>query len=144
VIGDLGHGQPEGVAEDEDGPLFRRKPPEPAVELVAIMDVQVPIPGSWFVRLEQDDICREPPVTSGLGVAGVDEDAMDPSFESIRVAEARKLSPHLDEGRLNRILGEAGVAQDPMRDEDAPIADHTNQGAEGLLVALPGTVHESR
>lgn len=29
-----------------------------------------------------------------------------------------------------------------MRDEDAAVADLTNQGAEGLLVALPRSIHE--
>ena len=30
----------------------------------------------------------------------------------------------------------------PMRDEDAAVADRTNQGAEGLLVALVRSIHE--
>ena len=40
VIGDLGHGQPEGVVEDEDGALLRRQSPEAAVQLVAVVDRQ--------------------------------------------------------------------------------------------------------
>ena len=31
-----------------------------------------------------------------------------------------------------------------MRDEDAAIADRTNQGAEGLLVALSRLIHDCR
>ena len=128
--------------EDEDRPLFRRQSPEPAVELVVIVDGQVPIAGSRFVRLEQDDVRREAPATSGLGVAGVDEDPMEPRLEPIGVAQGRELPPHLDEGHLDRVFGEVDVAQDPVRDEDAAVADRTNQGAEGLLVALLRSIHE--
>lgn len=31
---------------------------------------------------------------------------------------------------------------DPVSDEDAAIADRTNEGAEGLLVAKPRLIHE--
>ena len=79
---------------------------------------------------------------------------MEPRLEPIEVAQGGELPPHLDEGHLDRVLGEVGVAQDPMRDEDAAVADLTNQGAEdllvdltnqgaeGLLVALPRLVHD--
>ena len=40
MIGDFGHGQPEGVMEDEDGALLRWKSPEAAVQLVAVVDRQ--------------------------------------------------------------------------------------------------------
>ena len=67
---------------------------------------------------------------------------MEPRLEPIEVAQRGQLPPHLDEGHLDRVLGEVGVAQDPMRDEDAAVADLTNQGAEGLLVALSRLVHD--
>ena len=117
VIGDLGHGQPEGVVEDEDRPLVRGKSPEPAVELIAIVDGQEPVGGGRCVRLEQDDIGREAPAPSGLRVTGVDEDPMEPRLEPIELAQRRELPPYLDQGDLDRVLGEVGVAQDPMRDE---------------------------
>ena len=46
------------------------------------------------------------------------------------------------ESDLDRILGQICVAQDPMGDEDAAVADLTNEGAEGLLVALSRLVHD--
>ena len=75
--------------EDQDGPLLRRESPEAAVELVAIVDRQELVGGRRFVRLEQDDIGREPPSTPGLGVAGVDEDPMEPRLEPFEVAQGR-------------------------------------------------------
>ncbi len=36
---------------------------------------------------------------------------MEPRLEPIEVAQRRELTPHLDEGRLDRVLGEVGVAE---------------------------------
>ena len=135
MLSDLGHGQPEGVAEDEDGALLRRKSSEAALQLVAVVDRQELVGVGRSIRLEQDDIGRELPATSRLGVAGIDEDPMEPGVEPVEVAQGGELAPHLDEGHLDRVLGEAGVAQDPMCDEDAPVADLANQDGEGLFVA---------
>ena len=75
--------------------------------------------------------------TPGLGVALVGQDPMEPGLEAIGIAERSKLAPGDDEGRLNGVLGQVGVAQDPARDRHAPIADHAGEGVEGLLVASP-------
>ena len=67
---------------------------------------------------------------------------MEPRLEPVGVAQRREVPPHVDEGHLDRVLGEVGVAQDPMGDEDAAVADLTYEGAEGLLVALSRLVHD--
>ena len=67
VIRDLGHGQPEGIAEDEDRALLRRQSSEAAVQLVAVVDGQEPVViGGRRVRLEQDDVRREVPTAPRL------------------------------------------------------------------------------
>ena len=82
------------------------------------------------------------PAAPRLRVAGVDENAVEPRLEPIEVAQGGELPPHLDEGHLDGVLGEVRVAQDPMGDENAAVADLANQGAEGLLVALSRPVHD--
>ena len=57
------------------------------------MDGEIPVASSWSVRLEQDDIGREAPAASGLGVAGVDEDPMEPRLEPIEVAQRELATP---------------------------------------------------
>jgi hypothetical protein len=143
MIGDLGHGQPEGVVEDEDGALLRRQSPETAVQLVAVVDREKLVWGGPCVCLEQDNIGCEASATSRFRVAGIDEDAMEPRLESVRVAQGRELPPYLDEGHLDGVLGEAGVAQDAMGDEDAAVADLANQGGERFFVAEPRLIHDA-
>jgi hypothetical protein len=42
--------------------------------------------------------------------------------------------PSRDERRLNGVLGQVDVAQDPTRDRHASVADRLRKGVEGLLV----------
>ncbi len=67
---------------------------------------------------------------------------MQPRLESFRITQVRKLAPRGDEGGLHRVLGEADVAQDPIRDRQAPIAGHLRQGTEGLTVPMSRAVDE--
>ena len=67
---------------------------------------------------------------------------MEPGFEAIGVTKRPQLAPRHDEGRLDGVLGEVGVSEDPGCDRHAPIADHAGKGVEGLFVALRRLVHE--
>ncbi len=67
---------------------------------------------------------------------------MEPGLEEFGVAKRSQLPPRHDEGRLDGVLGEVGITQDPARDRHASIADHAGEGVEGLLVALLRLVHE--
>ena len=61
---------------------------------------------------------------------------MQPWLEARRISQTRELAPGRDEGRLNRVLGEAGVAKDPKRDRHAPVPGLLRQGTEGLSVPM--------
>jgi hypothetical protein len=60
----------------------------------------------------------------------------------VRIAERPQFPPGCDEGRLNGVLGELGVAQNSVRDRHASIADVAGKGVEGLLVALLRSIDE--
>ncbi len=63
---------------------------------------------------------------------------MDPGIEAIGVSEVRQLPPGGDEGVLQRVLGQPGVAQDPEGHREQRIADLVHQAREGVSVATPG------
>jgi hypothetical protein len=71
-----------------------------------------------------------------MRVALVDQDSMQPRFEPIVVAERAQLAPGLYQRSLNSILGEVAIAQDPVRDRQASVADSAHQGIEGLSITL--------
>ncbi len=81
------------------------------------------------VDRQDPDVGRPRPATPGLGVAGVDEQPSDPGFEAVRIAERRELAPGRDEGALQGVLREVGVAQDPRADRVQPVAGRADQDA---------------
>ena len=141
-LGDLDEGQPEVVVQDEDRPLFDRELPERAFQLVAIGEGGAAIRCRWPSHRQHPDVGS--PVTGPLRfvVAGVDEDPLDPRLEAIRVPKLRDPAPGEDEGVLQRILGEAWVAQDPLGDRIQAVADLMHQDGERLSVPLAGLLDE--
>ena len=60
---------------------------------------------------------------------------MDPGLEAVRLPQVRDPAPGEDEGVLQRVLGETGVAQDPMSDRVERVADLVHQDGERLTIA---------
>ena len=67
---------------------------------------------------------------------------MDPRLEAIVVPQPREPSPGENEGVLQRVLGEAGVAQDPEGDRVEGVADLVHQDGEGLAISVAGPLDE--
>jgi hypothetical protein len=121
--------------QHDDRPLLDGQASERPVELVAVVDGHDVVPVCRSVDRQDADVPGPLPATPGLGVAGVDEEAANPRFEAIRVAQPRKLSPGGDEAALQGILGEMHVAQDPRRDREHPVAGQADQHAERVVIA---------
>ena len=67
---------------------------------------------------------------------------MDPGLETVRIAQLRDAAPSEHEGVLQRVLGEARVAQDPLGDRVEAVADLVHQDGERLSVSLAGLFDE--
>ena len=119
-----------------------RQPPEGTLELVAVLDCQDARRLGRSVDREQPDVGGPARATPGLGVALVGQNPVEPGFESIGIAQRSQLPPGHDKGRLDGILGEVGVTQDPVRDPHASVADLASEVVEGLLVALLRAINE--
>ena len=50
----------------------------------------------------------------GLGVAGIDDQAMEPGVEALRLPQRGQVPPGPEQRLLRRVLGAMGVAQDPV------------------------------
>jgi hypothetical protein len=72
----------------------------------------------------------------------MDEDPVNPSLEAIDVPELRESSPGENEGVLQGVLGEAGIAQDPEGDRVERVADLVHQDGERLAVTPSGLFDE--
>src|SRR5438874_3064136 len=79
-----------------------------------------------------------------LGVAGAHEESIRPGVKARRVAQLRKVLPDVQQRLLRRVLGEIGVAQDPVSNRMETIADGHRKARECPFVAVLRPCHKSR
>jgi hypothetical protein len=72
----------------------------------------------------------------------MDEDAVDPRLEALGVPKLRDPAPGEHEGVLQRVLGKARVAQDPLGDGVERVTDLVHQDGERLAIAPAGLLDE--
>jgi hypothetical protein len=141
-FGDLHEGQPEVVMQDEDRPLFDGEPAIRPLQLVTVGDGIAAVRSRWPVDGQDPD--GRCPLSSALRlvVAGVNDDAMDPGFETLGVTEFWDPAPGEDQGVLQSVLGKTRVAQDPVGDRIEDVADLVHQDGERLSIAPTGLLDE--
>ena len=118
------------------------QPAEAALELVAIDDRARGLPGRRLVSRQQAQVRHPLPGPATLGVAGAHEEPVRPGVKVRRVAELREVPPDVEQRLLRRVLGEIGVAQDPVRHRMETISHGDGEAREGLLVAVLCLPHE--
>ena len=75
-------------------------------------------------------------------VARVDEKALQPGVEAVRIAEAGQLTPGDHQRLLHGVLGPSDVPEDPLGDRHEPVAMRPGQDGECLPVAALGLLDE--
>src|SRR5687767_9600759 len=101
-LGNLDQGQPEVVVQDEDSPLVERDMSEGALDLVSVRELAARIGGRGTAEIEHSNAGGALPSASRLGIAGVDQDPVDPGVEALAIPEVWQLSPGGHEGVLQR------------------------------------------
>ena len=82
------------------------------------------------------------PGPATLGVAGAHEEPVRPGVKARRVAELGQVPPDREQRLLRRVLGEIGVAQDPVRHRMEPVAHGDGEAREGPFVTALCESHE--
>jgi len=72
----------------------------------------------------------------------MDDDAVEPRIEPVRIAEPAQITPGDHQRVLQGILGSVDVAQDPLRQREQAIHARAKQVDERRLVAVLGRLHE--
>ena len=127
--------------DDDCTPLWI-EPLQRPVELVAVGDRQRDIADERRIdRVELDLDDTPPPVTEEIK-AGMNEEAVEPGVEPVRVAQPGKALPGPDETLLDRVARELRVPKDQpgrrVQPRDRPADEH----GEGVMIALRRPVHE--
>ena len=134
-------GKPQVVVEDHDDPVFRLQSTEAALELFAVGESGTAV-GLCRFGMDNADVGLEPPSMASLVGACIDEQAMQPRIEAVRVADLVQVSPRVGQGGLDSVLGIVGIAQDQASDRVEPIDSGRGKDLECLVVPVPCRLDE--
>ena len=129
------------MVQDDDGALRRREGEERLFDELAVGEGVDPVLGRRL-RARAGRRRRHAAHASGvplrsarLLVAGADEEFREPGIEALRFTEPRELTPCLDHGLLDRVLGRVRLPEDLARHSQQPLTGRTDELLEGVLVA---------
>ena len=118
------------------------QPPEPAFEQVTVGDGQQFVGRCRSVDRQHPQVGRASTLARRLADAHVDEEALQPGVESVRIAEAPQVAPGDHQCVLQGILGPIDIPQDPMRDRVEPVAPNADQVDKRLPIPALRRLHE--
>ena len=116
--------------------MINRQPSECTLQLVAISDGRDVIGSECFVEMHHAEVRRQAPGLPYLGVARTDEQAVGPRVEACGIAKLWEVSPDGEQRLLRRIVGEVGVAKDPVSDGMQPVTDDDGKARERPFVTV--------
>jgi Protein of unknown function (DUF2630) len=130
------------VVQDHYRAMVDGKPPKAALELIPIVDRAHAIRRCRLVSRQQSEVRRPLAGPTSLGIAGAYEEPVRPGVKARRIAKLGKVPPDSQQRLLRGVLGELGVAQDPVRHRMESVAACDGEAREGLLVAVLRPDHE--
>ena len=107
--------------EHEERPLIGRQPPEPAFELVPVGQREHVVGSRRSFDREDPQVCRPPPLPRGVVDAFMDDEAMEPRIEPVRIAEPAQVAPGDHQRVLQGILGPVDIAEDSVGQREQPV-----------------------
>jgi hypothetical protein len=131
----LGQREPEIVVEDHNGALLNGEPSESALELVPVLDSGVVVGAVFSLDGQEANLSRPTPALPGLGIAGIDENSVEPGLEALGIPQGAKFAPGGQQRRLDGVVSKVEVAQDPERDRHASVAGQASKRIEGFAIA---------
>ena len=113
--------------EHEDRPLVGRQPAEPAFEQVPVGHAEELVRRRRSVDRQHPEVRGPSTLARRLGDADVDEEALEPRIEAVRIAESPQVTPGDHQRILEGILGPIDVAEDPLGDREQPVTPVADQ-----------------
>jgi hypothetical protein len=123
------------MRHDQHRPVLDGKSEEGPLDLVAIADPGDVVLGIRSIDRVDRHLQGTPPGAADVVGAGVDEESMQPSVESIAVAQTAQVAPGPDERVLDGILRGIPIAQDPPRDRVQAVVCGGHEVIKGLVIA---------
>jgi len=110
-----------------DRPLFGRQPAESAFEQVPVGHGEELIGSGRSVDRQDPKVRGSATLPRRMVDADIDEEALEPRIESVRIAEAPEVTPGDHQRVLQGILGPIDVAEDPLGGREEVVLANADQ-----------------
>ena len=139
----LGQRKADIEAEDDDRPPFGRKTPQAFVDGLPVGDLARLIVDRGDIERRDLDLDRAAPPTPNEVQARMNDQAMQPRVEAIRVAQSRKVAPCTDQRFLGRVACKLAIPKDQLGDATESREDNGRERGKGVVIAFGCAFDES-
>jgi hypothetical protein len=115
------------VVEHEDRPLFGRQPAEPTFQQVTVGDGDQIVGSGRSVDRQDPKVRGSTTLARRMVDADVDEEALKPRIEAVRIAEAPQITPGDHQRVLEGILGPIDIAEDTLCGREEVVLANADQ-----------------
>lgn len=133
---DLRHRHPEQVVQRDDRSMAGVESPQRVVQGLAVGEPAGQICCRGTVEWTHFDFDWPSSTATEDIEAGVDGQPMQPRIESIRVVQPGQVSPRVDEGVLDRVVGEFLIPKNEAGGGVEPGNGEVDEDREGIMVAF--------
>ena len=130
------------MREDEHRSLVGREPAERSIESISIVHRRRLVRPAGSIDGQDPDVRVPGAHPARFRVTGIDEEALQPGVEPVRIAETGQLTPGDHQRLLNGVLGPSDIPEDPLGDRHEPVAVRPGQDGECIPVPLPRLLDE--
>ena len=141
--GDVGQRHSQVVVQHDNGPPLRFEPSQGRVEKISIGKRHRRIPDVWGIHRHQLDFHDATPASTCDVEAGVNDQAVKPGREPLRIAKPGQVPPGAKEGVLDRVSCELAVPEDQACGCVQPRDGRAGKDGKGVMIALPRSLDET-
>ena len=128
--------------QGDDRAVTRIEAPQSGVHELAVCERTGVVGLCGRVNRAQLDLDRAPAPAPQEVETGVDDQAVQPGFEPVGIAESRQLSPGSNECLLDRVARELRVPEDQPSGSVQPREGGVDELGEGIMIAPPRAFDE--
>ena len=134
--------QAQVVVKDDDRAVLGIEAAHAALDLIPVGRGRLGVGHREGVDLGELDLDAAALGRPELIAAGVEEEPVEPGVEAVGVAQGGQVPPASDERLLDGVLGTVGVPEDQSGGGVEPADRGACQHGEGVMIALPCSLHE--
>jgi len=121
--------------QDDEGAMLGIEPIEGSLDEITLREVATRVATRRLIDVEHLDLDGATPTPARLIEAAVDQEAVEPGIEPVRITKSGQVSPGSHQGVLDRVARELRVPKDEARGGVQASSGCRRDQGEGVVIA---------